>query len=59
MSTPAYSPRNPKIDVYRRETDKALTYLFSTNYFRTCRDALAHYASRHDGTLKAFRDSRR
>jgi hypothetical protein len=35
---PEYKPSNPKIDLYRGGH-----YLYSTNFHRTCRDALAYH----------------
>lgn len=46
MSVPMV--RNRKIDIYRVRRDErgrrvGVTYLCSTNWSRTCRDAVAHY----------------
>lgn len=38
-----YRDANPKIDIYRDGTERAdLRYVGSTNFYRTCRDALIH-----------------
>lgn len=45
---PQYRDRNPKVDVYERDPRTgADRYAFSTNYARTCRDALAHARDRY------------
>lgn len=45
-----YSPRNPKIDIFRWcDQDNAAIYLVSTAWYRTCRDALAGMRDTHPG----------
>jgi hypothetical protein len=40
---PQYRESNPKIDIYRDGTERAdHRYVGSTNWHRTCRDALIH-----------------
>lgn len=40
---PQYRDANPKIDIYRDGIERAdLRYVGSTNFYRTCRDALIH-----------------
>lgn len=44
QTKPLYKDSNPKIDLSILCTDgKTEKYIFSTNYWRTCRDALAWY----------------
>lgn len=40
---PAYSESNPKIDLYILTNGGGMKYYGSTNYWRTCRDALSYY----------------
>lgn len=61
MSTPAYRPpqyrdSNPKIDLYRADG----SYVGSTNWHRTCREALAYMQDKNPeaGAVKARIDHR-
>jgi len=48
---------NPKIDIFRIGTARAdYRYVGSTNYYRTCRDALIHKMLAEPGVaFKAYR----
>ena len=54
---PQYRDSNPKVDLYTASGQ----YVGSTNWHRTCRDALAWFAANRPekGVAKACRDNRR
>lgn len=54
---PEYRESNPKVDIYRNGTERAdYRYVGSTNWHRTCRDALIHKMLREPGVaFKAVR----
>ena len=37
---PEYRESNPKIDIFRQRVERDFRYVGSTNFYRTCRDAL-------------------
>lgn len=39
---PEYRESNPKIDIFRQRVERDFRYVSSTNWHRTCRDALIH-----------------